>query len=342
MPRLPLTALLPALLAAPPPPPGPPPTPAPLPPQLPPPPPPPPLPRPAPPPSPSPAQIPAQVPAQVPASTPPPKFPAGTPGVLMKAIEEQGHQLANLQELCDTIGPRMTGSERLRRAQAWAAAKLRDYGIQDVHEEAYAFGLAWTRGEERARILTHNQIPLQVAHQAFTPGFERPVQGEVLEIADFRLEAMQALKGQLKGKFLLRSAPPRPAADAPRPAANASHAAGDAPRPARRGPDPKEQDALNAFLKEEGVLAVLAMSNKPYGLLITGGGAGRDPKRPVLPGATLTQEGFHQLQRLLARKEPVRLELMLGGRLSKAPVEAHNVVAELRGPEKPDEVRSLK
>ena len=271
------------------------------------------------------AVLPTLLLAQAPPAPRPAPLPEGVPGQLMKALAEQGTALADLQELCDTIGPRMTGSDRLRKAQAWAIAKLTALGAVNVHQEPYAFGHAWTRGEERARLLTHNQLPLMIAQQAFTPGFDRPVQGEVLEPADFKLETLQALKGQLKGKILLRATPPRPPAGAP--------------RPERMGrPDPKEQDALTQFLKDEGVLAVLTMSNKAYGLLTTGGGAGREPGRPALPGGILTQEGFRQLQRLLARKEPVRLELMLGGRLSKAPVLDFNVVGEVKGAERPDEV----
>jgi len=258
-------------------------------------------------------------PASAPAAAKPPQHPEGVPGQLTRAIAEKGRHLADLQELCDTIGPRMTGSDRLRRAQAWASAKLTAMGAVNVHEEAYGFGHAWTRGEERARLLTHNQVPLMIAQQAFTPGFDKPVQGEVMEPGDFKLETLQALKGQLKGKILLRGMTPRPAPGPPR-------------------PDPKAQDALTQFLKDEGVLAVLTMSNKAYGLLTTGGGPGREPGRPSIPGGTLTQEGFKQLQRLLARKEPVRLELMLGGKLSKAPVNDYNVVGELKGSEKPEEV----
>ena len=256
----------------------------------------------------------------------PAPLPEGAPGQLMKAIAEQGQHLVNLQELCDTIGPRMTGSERMRKAQAWATAKLTALGAVNVHQESYAFGHAWTRGEARATLLTHNQLPLMIAQQAFTPGFDKPAQGEVMEPADFKLETLRALEGQLKGKILLRATPPRPPAGAPRPTERMGR------------PDPKEQDAITQFLKDEGVLAVLTMSNKAYGLLTTGGGAGREPGRPALPGGTLTQEGYRQLQRLLARKEPVRLELLLSGKLSKAPVLDYNVVGELKGSEQPDEV----
>ncbi len=264
-------------------------------------------------------------PTATPAATAPkpPQYPAGVPGQLMKAIADQGQQLANLQELVDTIGPRLTGSERMRKAHAWAQTKLTQMGAANVHEEAWEFGLAWTRGEDRARLLTHNQMPLLIAHNAFTPGIEKATTGEVMEPADFRMETLQALKGQLKGKILLRTMGPRPAPGAPRPTGM---------------PNMRDQEAINQFLKDEGVLAVLGMSNKNYGLLTTGGRAVKEAAKAPIPTATLTQEGFKQLQRLLVRKEPVKLELQLGGKLGKTPIKDYNVIGEIRGSEKPEEV----
>lgn len=255
--------------------------------------------------------------------TRPPQLPAGVPGQLMKLIAEQGQQVANLQELVDTIGPRLTGSERMRKAHGWAQAKLTQMGATNVHEEAWSFGLPWVRGVDQARLLTHNQMPLLIAHNAFTPGIEKPTVGEVMEPADFRLETLQALKGQLKGKILLRSMGARPAPGAPRPTGM---------------PNMRDQEAIAQFLKDEGVLAVFGMSNKQYGLLTTGGRTVQEAAKASVPTATLTQEGFKQLQRLVARKEPVKVELQLGGKLGKSVVKDYNVVGEIRGSEKPEEV----
>ncbi|HJV21857.1 MAG TPA: M20/M25/M40 family metallo-hydrolase [Holophagaceae bacterium] len=277
------------------------------------------------------AQAPVPAPAAAPAGAPavqaptarPPQLPAGVPGQLMKTIAEQGKQLADLQELVDTIGPRLTGSERMRKAHAWAQTKLTQMGAANVHEEAWEFGLSWTRGVDHARLLTHNQMPLLIAHNAFTPGIDKPTVGEVMEPADFRMETLQGLKGQLKGKILLRSMGARPAPGTPRPTG----------MPAMR-----DQEAIAQFLKDEGVLAVFTMSNKNYGLLTTGGRAVKEASKASVPTATLTQEGFKQLQRLIARKEPVKVELQLGGKLGKTPVKDYNVIGEIRGSEKPEEV----
>jgi Zn-dependent M28 family amino/carboxypeptidase len=99
-----------------------------------------------------------------------------------------------------------------------------------------------------------------------------------------------------------------------------------------------EQAAMTQFLLDEGAVAVLSMSGRKNGLSFTTSGPGRDPKKPAIPAAFVPQEPYKMLLRQVARKEPVRLELSLGGSYSPKPVQAFNVVGELRGTEKPEEI----
>ena len=43
--------------------------------------------------------------------------------------------MLNAHELLDGIGPRLTISTNMRRAQDWAAAKFTGYGLTNVHRE---------------------------------------------------------------------------------------------------------------------------------------------------------------------------------------------------------------
>jgi len=252
-------------------------------------------------------------------------FPDTPAGKLMKEIQANGKVLADVEHLSDVIGARLTGSEKLRQAQAWAMEALKAYGAENVHEEAYDFGLPWTRGVDGARLMTHNGMRFRIDQLAWTPSTGGPVQGEVMLVDGRNLEELQAWKGKLKGKILLRTNP-----DDKRP-----------PLP-RRGVDfavrMAEQDAMAAFLKEEGALAVLQMSPRKSGLGFTTAGPGRDPKRTTLPAALVPVEPYKLLVRLLARKETVRLEINLGGSFGPKPVQAFNVVGEIKGSDKPDEV----
>ena len=123
-----------------------------------------------------------------------------------KVTEEiQAHQQAvsNLQYLCDEIGPRLTGSERLVKAHEWMESQMKAYGLVNVHREAYDFGPAWTRGVETARILGHNNLNLQVAQMAWSPSTNGPLKGEAILLGGKTLDEMMGLIGHLKGKIVV-------------------------------------------------------------------------------------------------------------------------------------------
>src|SRR5512141_664594 len=111
----------------------------------------------------------AQTPAPMPTSGKPTRegaeyvAAAATTPVAKVIAEIRDHQQAvsNLQYLCDEIGPRLTGSERLVEAHDWMEAQMKAYGLADVHREAYDFGRSWTRGVGTARIIGHNGLNLQ-------------------------------------------------------------------------------------------------------------------------------------------------------------------------------------
>jgi len=253
-------------------------------------------------------------------------YPDTPSGKLLKEIKEHAEVVARVEYLADQIGPRLTGSEQLRTAQRWALAEMKKLGAENVHEEAYDFGLAWTRGADSAHLLTNNGLKFRVDQLAWSPATKGALQGQLMLMDARNLEELQAFKGQLKGKILLRSNP-----NDKRP-----------PLPRRGGGDMAvfmaEQAAMTQFLLDEGALAVLSMSGRKNGLSFTSSGPGRDPKKPAIPAAFVPQEPYKMLLRQLAGKEPVRLELNLGGSFSAKPVQAFNVMGEIRGTEKPNEV----
>src|SRR5262245_15902835 len=61
--------------------------------------------------------------------------------------------MANLTYLSDVIGPRLTGSANLKRANEWTAEKMKSYGLTDVHLEPWELPMAWERGTAIARII---------------------------------------------------------------------------------------------------------------------------------------------------------------------------------------------
>ena len=85
------------------------------------------------------------------------------------------------------------------------------------------------------------------------------------------------------------------------------------------------------------MVAVLYDSGKHNALLSVSNVADDYEAREALPTAMLTHEDYSLVWRLL-QKGGVEIRIALSNSFSETPVEVHNVVGEIRGAEKPDEV----
>ena len=84
-------------------------------------------------------------------ATPLPAFAEG-PDEIAQIIDE-GLARSQIQltahELLDEIGPRLTNSTNMRKAEAWAVEKMRELGLKKVRKEGFEFGRGWTRAMRR-------------------------------------------------------------------------------------------------------------------------------------------------------------------------------------------------
>jgi hypothetical protein len=102
-------------------------------------------------------------PAPTPSAEPAP--PATTSTDPIVRIRDEGlnrsQVMQTLSYLTDVIGPRLTGSPNLRRANHWTAEKLTGWGLVNAHEEAWGpFGRGWTLKRFSAQIVEPQTIPL--------------------------------------------------------------------------------------------------------------------------------------------------------------------------------------
>ena len=62
-------------------------------------------------------------------------------------IKDEGLQRSKVMEiesyLTDVYGPRLTGSPNMKEAGDWAMKTMKDWGLTNVHEEAWPFGRGW-------------------------------------------------------------------------------------------------------------------------------------------------------------------------------------------------------
>jgi carboxypeptidase Q len=254
--------------------------------------------------------------------------------------------LTNLTHLSDQIGPRMTGSASLYKANLWALEEMKRLGLDNVHLEAWAAPEGWERGPATARLLDpDNGRALSVASMAWHPGTNGKVQGEVVILKAQSMKELQAYRGKLKNAIVL-SAPPtrvRPLDQIDR-----GGPLGRGVVPERGAARPNFADmrelrqARGDFLKKEGVAAILQDSGKPLGLLVTTGGW-QGSQRPStlnrVPTLFVAHNHYEMLYRLASRPAPTktRMEIEVTNRFVPGPVKVFNTVGEIKGSEKPDE-----
>ena len=77
--------------------------------------------------------------------------------------------MLNAHELLDGIGPRLTISTNMRRAQDWAVAKFTGYGLTNVHREGFAFGRGWDLIGSSVRLSGPRSMQLTAIPNAWTP-----------------------------------------------------------------------------------------------------------------------------------------------------------------------------
>jgi len=264
---------------------------------------------------------------------------------ILTEVKDHAELMENLEYLSDQIGPRLTGSPELKRANDWTAEMFRKYGLTNVHLEPYTIAHAWVRGTARARILSPAEHPLTIASSAWAPGTKGTVRGPVIYFDAKKPEDYAKYHGKLKGAIIIFQEPrPLSPPNTIDPNSEYYHPMQEPPpapgQPAR--PDPYEKYLAAAkertdFFLREGVVAVLRDSGKPHSLLNMTSGTFEPFTMGPLPSAFVTGEGYRMLYRLL-KKGTVELELEISNSLSKKPVEVYNTVAEIRGSEKPDEV----
>src|SRR5580692_10504129 len=68
---------------------------------------------------------------------------------ILEEIDKRSELMANLEYLCDMIGPRLTGSPGLTKANQWTRDKFKQYGLANPHLEPWIIDRAWTRGEAK-------------------------------------------------------------------------------------------------------------------------------------------------------------------------------------------------
>ena len=129
---------------------------------------------------------------------------------VIERIKEEGMKrsqvMTTLSYLSDVIGPRLTGSPNLKRANEWTRDKLTAWGMVNGHLEAWGpFGRGWSLKRFSAQVIEPQCIPLIGFPKAWSPGTDGTLAARVVYF-DAKSEAEFAkYKGKLKGAIVLAS-----------------------------------------------------------------------------------------------------------------------------------------
>lgn len=238
---------------------------------------------------------------------------AGAP-VTMPPTTRTAYDLA--RSLSDDVGPRAPGSPGDRLAVTWAQAAMQRVGLTRVHAEPVT-APGWQRGEERAEILSPTAHQLAVTALGWSPATPaKGLDGDVVEVAS--IEALQALPPeQVRGKIVFYN----------RPIVRQRDGKGYGDGVGLRTAGPAAAAAL-------GALASLVRSVGTDHDRLPHTGYAHEPK---IPAAAVSIPDAELLHRLVAKGGPVRVHLHLTPRPIRN-VQTANVVGDLVGAQKPDEI----
>lgn len=273
-------------------------------------------------------------------------------------------------QLTDVIGPRLTGSPNILRADEFARDKLREWGLTNAHLEAWGpFGRGWSLAGFSANMLAPGFSPLIAYPKAWSPGTNGTVRGEVVYLDVQAASDLDKYKGNLKGKIVLFS-PPRlvdPLFDPPAQRQTdeqllrlANAPPPDEPRPFQFTTEQRASEELNyrkwELVQSEGAAVVLQPSFRDAGTVYATSATVPYPpevpferrvgpwnlSKPVItPQVVVAAEQYNRMVRLVARGIPVQLEINIAAHFYDDDPMSYNVIAEIPGTDLKDEVVML-
>ena len=226
---------------------------------------------------------------------------------------------AKLAYLTDRIGARLSGSPGAAAAVEWTAAEMRRDGLSRVHTEKVMVP-HWVRGEETAALVSPTSRNLVITTLGMSvPTPPEGVTAEVVEVGSF--DELHALGSKVRGKMVLFYKPMERNPDGEGYGAAAGLRYRGAAEAAKQG-------AVATLIRSLGTLS----ARLPH----TGAHSYADGVEKI-PAAALASEDADLLHRLIASGEKVRVRMTLACQLLPD-AESANVLAEVRGRSRPEEV----
>jgi carboxypeptidase Q len=239
---------------------------------------------------------------------------------LIDAALKDSAGYARLATLTDKFGSRLSGSQSLESAISWILDQMRADGMANVRGEPVMVP-HWVRGDESATLVSPRAAPLHMLGLGGSVGTPAGgITAPVLVVSSF--DDLQQHAAQAKGKIVLfdHAFP-----------TDVSPMEGYRAANVYRGGSP-------AAAAKVGAVATLIRSIESFSIQSPHtGGTRYDSTTAKIPAAALSIEDAEMLHRMQDRGEQIVVTLKMSAQtLPDAP--SRNIVAELRGTDKADEV----
>ncbi len=282
-------------------------------------------------------------------------------------IREEGLRHSKVMQfagaLADGIGPRLTGSPNMARANAWTRDTLTKIGLENAHLEDWGeFGMGWQQINTWVRMVSPDPEPLWAQAAPWSPATNGPVSGDVILVDVKDIADLDRYKGKLAGKIVLFGAM-RTTPDLTKPLFT-RYTEADlkdmetyperlSGRPSPGTPEfdrllaerKRTADLRQAALKlmtAEGVLAILTPSRDGgdgggTGIIFDDNGANlarnaqKTENKVTIPNAVMMIEHYNRLGRMLENHVPVKLEINIETRFTGDHEHGFDTVAEIPG-----------
>jgi hypothetical protein len=282
---------------------------------------------------------------------------------MVAKIREEGFQRSQVMDIVgyitDVLGARLTLSEDMKRAQAWAKDKMEKTGLVNAVIEPFMdYGAAWDNEYFSLHMLEPDYQYMMGFPLAYTPGTKGKVACPAVIVEIQTKKDLEKYRGKLKNAAVLATPPftvdlaalPQGFSRRTDEELKKLEEAVVPPAPRAAPPVPPNPDLLKPeekieFFKAEGVVAVLQCDGGTFGSVRGFGRPGsnndkwsREKDLASLPIIEVTPEHYNRMHRILKRGIPVKIEVEVRNRIGDSVEKACNVIGEIPGTDLKDEI----
>jgi hypothetical protein len=223
----------------------------------------------------------------------------------------------NLRRLTDEVGGRVPGTPAFQRAVDWGVSAFKDAGADSVHTEEFEIQQSWAEGatEMTASLDSGTTFPVGAVSVAWAPALPAAKHVSIVDVGDGS-SAEFAKAGDITGRLVLVHT---------KILATWNDLFGEYER----------APAIVAMAVKGKAMAVAFMATRDHRILFRHTNS-VNGEIDALPQLIIAREDAERIARLLASAQPVWADLSIPNKIGPA-FKTWNVVAEIRGSEKPDE-----